>query len=183
MNLALERATDDEVEAIAELRRAVADHLTKRHGGGPWSWSASERGVRSQLDRSAVYVIRERGAIVASLRLTFKRPWAIDPKYFTPVRRPLYLTDMAVAPARQRRGIGRRCLLDVPRVARELAGQSVRLDAYQAEGPGAGPFYRKCGFREVGRVSFRTVPLVYFEIMVAEEELVSTVRQRTADAR
>jgi len=28
---------------------------------------------------------------------------------------------------------------------------------------GAGEFYRKCGFRETGRATYRTVPLIYYE--------------------
>ena len=48
--------------------------------------------------------------------------------------------------------------------AAELAAlhQTIRLDAYDAPA-GAGPFYSRCGFREMGRVIYRKVPLVYFE--------------------
>jgi len=43
-----------------------------------------------------------------------------------------------------------------------MARRCVRLDAY--DGPsGGGPFYAKCGFRELGRTVYRGVPLVYFE--------------------
>jgi hypothetical protein len=31
---------------------------------------------------------------------------------------------------------------------------------------GAGAFYAKCGFREVGRVVYRNVPLIYFEMLL-----------------
>lgn len=30
----------------------------------------------------------------------------------------------------------------------------------------AGGFYQKCGFREVGRVTYRNVPLIYFEMLL-----------------
>jgi hypothetical protein len=47
-------------------------------------------------------------------------------------------------------------------VARAWPVDAIRLDAY--DGPaGAGPFYAKCGLREVGHVVYRGVPLVYFE--------------------
>jgi len=43
----------------------------------------------------------------------------------------------------------------------------VRLELEIADAPaGAGEFYHKCGFREVGRVSYRGAPLVYFELLV-----------------
>jgi GNAT superfamily N-acetyltransferase len=164
-SLALDPATDGDVEAITRLRRLVAVTLTERLGDGPWSWSAPERGVRAQLKKSAIFVVRSGPDLIATLRLTSKRPWAIDPTYFTTVDRPLYLTDMAVDPAWQRRGIGRGCLIAARRAARDLAGEAIRLDAYHARGPGAAPFYRKCGFREVARVSYRSIPLVYFEAL------------------
>jgi hypothetical protein len=50
-------------------------------------------------------------------------------------------------------------------VARAWPSQAIRLDAYDADA-GAGGFYAKCGFREVGRVTYRTVPLIYFELLL-----------------
>ena len=47
-------------------------------------------------------------------------------------------------PALQRSGIGRR-----------LIGPS-----------GAGPFYRKCGFKKLGHAVYRNVPLVYYELVL-----------------
>jgi len=100
--------------------------------------------------------------VVGTLRLATKKPWAIDLKYFTRAGRALYLTDMAVDPASQRRGVGRGLLHAAVEVARAWPADAIRLDAYDAAA-GAGPFYAACGFREVGRASYRGVPLVYFE--------------------
>jgi hypothetical protein len=41
---------------------------------------------------------------------------------------------------------------------------AIRLGAYDADA-GAGAFYEKCGFQEVGRATYRTVPLIYFEML------------------
>jgi GNAT superfamily N-acetyltransferase len=72
---------------------------------------------------------------------------------------------MAVDPEYQRQGIGRRLLDEARSVARQWPAESIRLDAYDAPA-GAGRFYAKCGFREVGRAAYRGVPLVYFELML-----------------
>ena len=149
--------------ALAELRNAVADDLTQRYGRGHWSGQCTDKGVRLGIRTSRVLVARRGKRIVGTLRLATKKPWAIDVKYFSSVPRPLYLLDMATAPEHQRQGIGRRMLEEARDVALEWPAQSIRLDAYDAAA-GAGDFYAKCGFREVGRVTYRGVPLIYLEL-------------------
>ena len=114
---------------------------------------------------SFVLVGRAGGEIVATLKLATKKPWAIDVAYFTPVRQPLYLLDMAVAPAWQRRGLGREILAEAERVARAWPADAIRLDAYDAPA-GAGPFYAKCGYEERGRIAYRGTPLAYYELLL-----------------
>ncbi len=147
---------------VAALRAAAARDLTARHGHGHWSGEPTVRGVLYQLRISRIWLARQGGEAVATFRLGTRKPWAIDPAYFTPCAKPLYLTDMAVRPDRQRGGVGRGCLAEVVRLARAWPAGGVRLDAYDAEA-GAGGFYLACGFREAGRVSYRGVPLVYYE--------------------
>jgi GNAT superfamily N-acetyltransferase len=161
----LELATPADATAIAAVRIAAADELTARHGYGHWSSLASERGVLASMKVSQVWVARCDGEIVATFRLATRKPWAIDANYFTPCVRPIYLTDMAVHPRHQRRGVGRRAVEEARRIARAWPGDSLRLDAYDAAA-GAGPFYEKCGFREVGRVEYRGTPLIYFELLL-----------------
>lgn len=100
------------------------------------------------------------------LRLATKKPWAIDVSYFTPVKRPLYLTGMAVAVTHQGQGLGRLALEDAIEVARKWPADSIRLDAYDADA-GAGAFYARCGFLERGRVIYKGDPLVYYELLLA----------------
>lgn len=161
----LQTATPDDTAELALLHATVANHLTMQYGQGPWSSSASERTLRFHMRSSKVLIARRRGIIIATLRLQTKKPWSIDRSFFTPCRRPIYLTDMAVLPRAQRRGIGRRCLEDAAVVARNWLGDAIRLDAYDADA-GASGFYRKCGYRQVARVVYRGTPLIYFELML-----------------
>ncbi len=164
-SFALVPATAADATEIASLRTAVARRLTETYGRGHWSSAVSEKGVLGGLRTSRIFVARDGPRLVATLRLATKKPWAIDTKYFSPGRRPLYLTDMAVDPDLQRQGIGRRCLEEAQTVGRSWPGDAIRLDAYDAEA-GAGSFYSKCGFREVGRATYRGTPLVYFELLL-----------------
>jgi ribosomal protein S18 acetylase RimI-like enzyme len=119
------------------------------------------------MRRSMVFVARARSAVIATLTLSTRKPWAIDRKYFSACRTPLYLTSMAVHPDIQRTGIGRLCIDEVRRIGKRWPSDGIRLDAYDAEA-GAGDFYRKCGFTEVGRASYRNTPLIYFEMSLPE---------------
>ena len=72
---------------------------------------------------------------------------------------------MAVDPVSQRQGVGRGLIEEAARVARAWPAEAIRLDAYDAPA-GAGAFYRKCGFKDVGSVVYRSVPLLYFELIL-----------------
>jgi GNAT superfamily N-acetyltransferase len=163
--LTFRRADAPDVAAVLELRTATARDLTRRFGRGHWSIEGSERGVLNDLRVSQVWLALRGRAAVATFRLSTRKPWAIDASYFTRITRPVYLTDMAVHPETQRRGIGRQCVDEVIALARRWPADVIRLDAYDAAA-GAGDFYARCGFREVGRVSYRGNRLVYFEMML-----------------
>jgi GNAT superfamily N-acetyltransferase len=158
-------ATLRDAPAIAGLQNAAAGALTARYGGGHWSSLSTERGAALSLRHAVVRVGRSGKRILTIVRLATKKPWAIDVSYFTPVKRPLYLTGLAVAVAEQGHGLGRLALDDAGEVARAFPADAIRLDAYDADA-GAGPFYAKCGFDVRGRVVYKGDPLVYYELLL-----------------
>ena len=162
LRLSFPVADETDAEAIARVRSAAADRLTRDHGYGPWSLGATGDDVLRAIRASRVLVARIGDAIVGTLRLATMKPWAIDVAYFTPARRPLYLSDMAVTPEWQGQGIGRALLAEAVTLAEAWPGDAIRLDAYDAPA-GAGGFYAACGWIERGRVTYRNAPLIYFE--------------------
>jgi GNAT superfamily N-acetyltransferase len=166
MRLSFRDATLKDVAVIAALQNAAAGALTARFGEGHWSSLGTERGAALSQRHARVRVGRSGKHILTVLRLATKKPWAIDVSYFTPVKRPLYLTGMVVSVAHQDRGLGRLAVDDARAVARAWPADAIRLDAYDADA-GAGPFYAKCGFRERGRVLYKSDPLVYYEFLLA----------------
>ena len=77
---------------------------------------------------------------------------------------------MAVIPSMQRQGIGRQLLDAAAKQAGLWPAHAIRLDAFDADA-GAGSFYAKCGFQEVGRVTYRKAPLIYFEQILWCDEM------------
>jgi GNAT superfamily N-acetyltransferase len=157
-------ATPEDIPGIVAVRVNAAEDLTERFGGGHWSGHATDRGVAWDMRQGKVLVARRGNSIVGTLKIATRKPWAIDVSWFTPRQRPWYLTNMAVDPAHQGKGIGTRCVLEAVRLAKEWDGEVVRLDAYDAVA-GAGPFYEKCGFTEVARVAYKLTPLIYYELV------------------
>ena len=169
MRLSLVVADESDAAELAALRVAAARALTERFGRGHWSGEATTGGVVAGMRESEIWLARRGASLVATFRLSTTKPWAIDRSYFAASALPLYLTDMAVRPDLQGRGIGRRCLAHAGERARAWPADAIRLDAYDTEA-GAGAFYEKCGFREVGRVAYRGVPLVYYEQLIKEPQ-------------
>ena len=163
--LVFTRAETADAQVVAEVRNAAARQLTMQCGKGHWSNELTERGARAELRHAQVRIAWHGTDAVATFRLATRKPWAIDRSYFSECRLPIYLTGMAVRPDLQCRGIGRQCVDEALRIVRVWPADALRLDAYDAKA-GAGPFYVKCGFREVGRTSYRSVPLIYYEHLV-----------------
>lgn len=167
MSLTIALATAEDASAIATVRNVAADRLTEEFGRGAWSGQTTEKGVLRGISSTSHTLVARNGThLVGTLRLATKKPWAIDVSYFTSVRRPLYLLDMAVAPESQRQGVGRALLAEAIEHARAWPAEALRLDAFDSPA-GAGPFYAKCGYREVGRVTYRGTPLVYYERLLS----------------
>ena len=162
INITISLATTDDAAAIADVISEAALDLTNKHGHGHWSAIASEKGVLLGMSKAKILVARNGAEVVGTLRMTSLRPWVIDPAYFTPVPHPVYLVDMAVRPGYQRMGVGRALLEEAKNLATALTGDAIRLDAY-AGIAGAGGFYEKCGFTEMGHIMYKKVPHIYFE--------------------
>jgi GNAT superfamily N-acetyltransferase len=164
-NLSIRVAVATDAAKIAALRVAAANDLTERFGKGFWSSAVTEKGVLQAMKQGKVLIATRAGTIVGTLALSTKKPWAIDASYFSKARTPVYLTSMAVDPKLQGKGVGREMLVAAAEVARGWPGHAIRLDAFDAQA-GAGRFYEKCGYVERGRVVFRSVPLIYYEVML-----------------
>ncbi len=159
----LQLANDDDAPGLVRMREAVNLRLIRDFGPGFWCASLSEHGALSAVRQAQVYVARHRGEIAATLALTTRKPWAINLGYFEHREKPFYLTNMAVHPEFQRQGLGRAAIEEARRIALAAGGDAIRLDTYDAQA-GAAPFYAKCGFVEVGRTTYRSTPLTYFEL-------------------
>jgi GNAT superfamily N-acetyltransferase len=162
LRLTTRDATPEDAPAIAALRNAVSVALTEKHGPGSWTGSITFKGALWDLRRGKIVLALKGSRIVGTMSIGKIKPWAIDRSYFSKVKLPVYLTSMAVDPELQRQGVGRFMLEAAKQEARDWPANALRLDAFEGDA-GAGPFYAKCGFTEVGRNTYRSSKLIYFE--------------------
>jgi ribosomal protein S18 acetylase RimI-like enzyme len=155
-------ATVEDAPALVALRTAVANDMTRQFGEGDWSAAPSETLVVKQIRASRVLLARRADHIVGTVRLTTAQQWAIDASAFSPAKTALYVLGLAVAPEARGQGIGHALMHAAKESAQSWPADAVWLDAYD-DRAGAGPFYVRCGFREVGRARFGTLPLIYYE--------------------
>jgi GNAT superfamily N-acetyltransferase len=165
MKLRFSTAIQSDAPELAALHTAANEDLTERFGRGVWSSVATEKGMLFNMRNKRVIVARSGKRIVGTLNLQTKKPWAIDVSYFTPVKKALYLTGIAVLPSMQKQGIGRALLEEAAKITRKWPADAIRLDAWDADA-GAGPYYAKCGYRELAHTSYKGNPLIYFELIV-----------------
>ena len=168
MQATLERAALADVTSIAALRVAVAAKLTYDFGKGPWSSGGTWKRVSCIQCAIQTYLSAgRREKIIGVLELGIKKPWAIATSlcHFTVCNRPLYLAGMAVAPGTSAprhwpRDAGSRTDDCSQMACRTL---SCLLTAHFHAAAGAGEFYAKCDFQEMGRITYRNAPPIYYE--------------------
>lgn len=137
--------------------------MTERHGSGPWSALPSKAVVVRQIRASHALIARCGGEVVGTVRLAWANPAGFDAvSFFTPASAALYVLGLAVAPEHWGEGIGRQLVEASKQVARDWPAQALWLDTYD-HAAGAGEFYQRCGFREVGASPLNHLPLLYYE--------------------
>ena len=162
-------ASLDDAGAIAAVRVAAANRLTREFGDGHWSAHTTDAAVARDIKASTVLVARDRGTIVGTLTLQTKRPLGYRRPYFTPARSRYTWSTWRSLPSGSVPGLAAALLTEALHAARASPAHALRLDAY--EGPaGSGGFYRRCGYTAVGGKSYRGVPLLYFELMTGVPE-------------
>ncbi len=143
---ALREIKPADVEAVREVRAQAAEELTRRHGRGRWSTVSALRTLRKHADEGRLYGADDGGELIATFTLSEKKIAFYRKSWFAHPDDPaLYLTNMAVRPENQRKGLGRWSMKQIESIGRSRGLRAVRFDSYI--GPaGAGPFYRKCGY-------------------------------------
>jgi ribosomal protein S18 acetylase RimI-like enzyme len=162
VSTAIHVASRNDARAIAMLRTAVAQGMTRQYGFGHWSACPSKAEVLKQMRASHMLVARCDSRIIGTVRLATANPLAFDSGLFTPVQTALYVLGLAVAPEWRKQGIGRELMEAAKAEVRSRPAEALWLDTYDNDA-GAGPFYLHCDFRRVGATTRNDLSLIYYE--------------------
>jgi len=146
---ALERGTVADAAAVVRLRDAAAEWLLAR---GIEQWhpgEAGESGLAARADAGELFVVRDRGEVVAAVVIVPSDPLVWGP-------RPSdagYLHTLVIDRRWAGQGLGRRVLARAEAHIAARGATCARLDCV-AGNDGLTAYYRNAGYTEVGRRTF-----------------------------
>ena len=139
-------STEGDARAILQLHEVISERHRRLDGARRWRVPSLPR-VVATIASPVTILAREGETVVGMFRLDPAKGFCgIAP--FTEVPRFVYLSELAIHPSHQRRGLGRACLAEAERWARDHDARAVRLDTND-DAVGARRFYVACHYREV----------------------------------
>ena len=146
----LEKVAPDQVDELQEIVRLCGEDMTARWGLTHWMPPPPVEIMRRHAAEKDVYAVRQGGETVATFTFGLSGwPEASRPYWADPDARAAYVARLAVRPDAQGHGLGRWCMDQVERLARERGCASIRLDAVAGfDGPLA--LYRSLDYEERG---------------------------------
>lgn len=161
--LELERGDDPRLRDIWKIRAACARDLYDRFGDGHWARMTPLTPLAEAMRHRHLYVVRCAGESIATFMLSRTGPAYLTSNLFAEPDAPaVYLTALAVLPARQHQGVGRWCMMQAEATVRAWECSALRFDAYD-HAAGAWAFYDRAGYQRRGVLDVYGVRLIAYE--------------------
>jgi len=168
--LTIRQASSEDVEPLYDVLVKCGLDMRDRLGLTHWA-PAYPRGLfEEHTEKGLVYSVEVRGGEpVATFTAGCDAPHYLDLSLWPNGAEPsFYLSQLAVSPKLQGRGIGRACIAAVERLALEHGCRSIRLDAAEAHAELL-DWYLDLGYRESCRYEAFGTRMVGFEKLVSTE--------------
>ncbi len=158
----LTKATQQDFTAVCALYEAVCAGMAQQESP-QWVWGEypNEDFLRASLDAGTLYIAREDDALLAAVTIDTH----FDPEYegvnWLFGTKPGAFHRLAIAPAHQGKGLGRRIIADVCEILRGMGCNTLRIDTY-VNNTAAQKLYTAVGMRKAGEVRFFHRPLPFY---------------------
>ncbi|WP_235206784.1 GNAT family N-acetyltransferase [Paenibacillus tyrfis] len=165
MSMDIDQLTADDLKSLLTLYKEVTAHLNQ-NGVHQWDWLYPNRFViGADVKRGTAFGVREGERVVGAVVVDRRQSGNYNELSWTDqTGDPACIHRLAVHPAFQGHGIGKRLLQFAEQQARTEGCTSIRLDVFTGN-PGAVGMYRKAGYADVGAIRFpmRKEPYLCFE--------------------
>ena len=158
----LTKATAADFSAICSLYQSVCAGMAQQESP-QWVWGdyPNEDFLRGSLDAGTLYIAREDDTLLAAVTIDT----CFDKEYETVNwlfgQKPGAFHRLAIAPAQQGKGLGKKIIADVCDILRSQSCDTLRIDTYANNLP-AQKLYEKVGMRKAGEVKFFHRPLNFY---------------------
>ncbi|MBM3290440.1 MAG: GNAT family N-acetyltransferase [Candidatus Hydrogenedentes bacterium] len=148
--LAIEMRGPDRIDDLYALIEVCGEDMWRRLGLDHWKPPTPKDVFREYARTKEVFAVRDGEGLVATFTIGFDPPEPYPPSsWVDAAHRAVYLNKLAVHPRAQGRGLGRRCMETVERLARERGCDTVRFDALTRNAPLLA-FYDRLGYARRG---------------------------------
>jgi GNAT superfamily N-acetyltransferase len=165
MALRYRRATPDEVDALHAIVAACGEHLLAAHGLAHWVPAWPLERMRAEAAEREVWSVWDGERLVGTFTVGLTPIAAYRPEIWRDADPALYLNRLAVPPSLQGAGVGRECMAEIERLARERGCRTVRFDAVTAM-TAVCDFYRRLGYADRGPFLLGDIHVTCFEKVV-----------------
>lgn len=163
MNLSFRLAKKEDLPVLFDLYKRGIEGMQKA-GIDQWDKNyPNEQTITEDVECGDLHLCICEGEIAAAFALNREveeeyetANWEKPEAYFIAMHR------LCVSPDFQRRGIGRACMLEIERFAKENGYDAIRLDTF-SKNTKALPMYESLGFREVGEAFWRKGRFIILE--------------------
>lgn len=126
----IQKRGPDEIDDLYALIEACGEDMYRRLGLDHWKPPTPKADFREYARTKDVFAVVEGERLVATFTIRFDGPEPYPASSWADAsHRAIYLNKLAVMPSLQGQGLGRWCMDEVERLARERGCHAVRFDA------------------------------------------------------
>lgn len=146
MNYLLKKATDSDFVTLHNILVVCGEHMFKSLKLRHWYPYASLEKFKEKVKYSDVYCVFENEKMVATFSLsTTPRDYYKLSMWQDQNAKAIYLGNLGILPELQGKGLGKWCLNEVEKIAKEMNCKAIRFDCVEKH-PWLSNFYEKLGF-------------------------------------
>ena len=156
------KATQSDFAAICSLYQSVCAGMADS-ASPQWVWGEypNEEFLQASLDAGTLYIAKEDDNLLAAVTIDtcFDEEYKAVNWLFG--QKPGAFHRLAIAPAQQGKGLGKKIVADVCDILRSQSCDTLRIDTYE-NNLAAQKLYEKIGMRKAGEVHFFHRPLAFY---------------------